>query len=163
MTHDRKDPMRSSYRLTRLLAVVLAATFLILAVHLPSETAQAAQHPRVAECRGKRTEALIGCLARNFDAPGSPSFAVRVADCESGLHPHAVSPSGTFRGLFQEHRGYWPARWRHYARPLGLRSSIFSAISNTVVSLRLARSAGDWHDWSCAYGRAAIGRAAIGP
>lgn len=123
--------------------------FLTMTLLLLAAPAQASEHPRVDRCRHKSsTELTISCLARGFDAPGSPSFAVRIADCESGLFARAVSPSGTFRGLFQQHVGYWSDRYRHFAAPLGLRRSIFAPLTNTIVSLRMARAAGDWNDWS---------------
>lgn len=110
---------------------------------------RAAQHPRIDECRGKEVRRLVLCLARNFDAPGSPRYALRIASCESGLYPRATN--GSHMGLFQQARTYWPGRYRSWGAPLDLGSSAFNPITNSVVSLRQARQAGTWQrDWSCA-------------
>lgn len=72
-----------------------------------------------------------------------PEKFIRVAQCESGLRPRAQSPRGTFRGLFQQHYRYWPAR----ARRAGLAgASVFDAQANAVVSAWMIRESG-WGAW----------------
>ena len=123
---------------------------LLLSLALISPVGASQKHPRVDRCRHERTVSnTITCLARGFDAPGSPRRALSVAKCESGLYVRATN--GTHRGLFQQANKYWLTRYRHFARPLGLGQSAYNPLTNTIVSLRLARQAGTWsRDWSCA-------------
>ena len=37
-----------------------------------------------------------------------PDYLIRLARCESRLDPNAIGDSGSSRGLFQIHSGYWP-------------------------------------------------------
>ncbi|MGN6188436.1 MAG: transglycosylase family protein [Conexibacter sp.] len=42
-----------------------------------------------------------------------PSALARIAQCESGGNPRAVSPDGTYRGKYQFDRGTWSAMGGH--------------------------------------------------
>jgi peptidoglycan hydrolase-like protein with peptidoglycan-binding domain len=42
-----------------------------------------------------------------------PAALERIAQCESGGNPHAVSPDGAYRGKFQFDRGTWRAMGGH--------------------------------------------------
>lgn len=99
-----------------------------------------------------RTEVKLGirCAVRRWPVPGGADFAIAVAACESGLRPKAVSASGTFRGLYQQHRDYWQSRYRAL-RParFDLKPSALNARSNIVVSIRMAHRSG-WGAWVCA-------------
>lgn len=66
--------------------------------------------------------------------------AVRVARCESGLNPGAVSASGTYLGLFQMSREY------HMHRP-GM-DQWWTAQGNAAAAASLWAEAG-WAPWSC--------------
>lgn len=87
------------------------------------------------------TKQLIRCQAERKGL--DPAKAVRVAKCESGLNPRAVSSSGTYLGLFQQHRGYWPGRAATYGFA-GWRA--LNGRANAFVSLAMAASGG-WGDW----------------
>lgn len=65
---------------------------------------------------------------------------MEVATCESGLRPDAVSPSGTYLGLFQMHRRY------HAHRP-GMDQPL-TPWGNTMAALDLFLEQG-WRPWSC--------------
>ena len=45
--------------------------------------------------------------ARGRGLPGMPAALVRIAQCESGADPTAVSPSGRYRGKYQFLRSTW--------------------------------------------------------
>ena len=116
------------------------------------------KHPKIRACmqwdwrKGTyQTARMIRCYARVMNAPGSPSFVLCVARRESGLDPGATSPSGTYRGLFQHSRYYWPSRYAAWGKPSHLYSSVYNGRTNTVVSIRMAKSQGGWYsDWSSA-------------
>lgn len=92
----------------------------------------------------------IGCAVAHWYVDGGTTKAVAVARCESGLNEWAMSSSGTYLGLFQHSRFYWPGRFADLAPPWWrLRSSPFNARSNAIVSIRMAHGAG-WGAWSCA-------------
>lgn len=44
---------------------------------------------------------MVAAIHEVFDPLGQGDKAVRVAQCESGLDPGAVSPGGAYHGLFQ--------------------------------------------------------------
>lgn len=75
--------------------------------------------------------------------------AVRVANCESKLNPKAVGGGGLYRGLFQQHKGYWPDR----AKSSGFGGwSAFNGRANAFVSLDMAKRSGWTSHWPvCGY------------
>lgn len=83
-------------------------------------------------------------IARHFG--GAAATATRIAQCESGLHPGAVSPGGGNHGLFQinnVHRGTFEsvtgAPW----------SAVYDAEANTIFAKWLHDQQG-WGPWACA-------------
>jgi hypothetical protein len=79
--------------------------------------------------------------------PGSlQAKAVRVAKCESGLNPRAVSPGGGNHGLFQINNV-------HKGRVQSMGYS-WSQIYDPFVNAKVARaifdaSGGSWQPWGC--------------
>lgn len=127
----------------RAVAVVLA---IALSFAVPSGAALAGA--RVNRCDTGRPAHIVRCIARTFNAPGTPRYAVSIARCESGLTPRATSPDGSYRGLFQQSVRYWDGRYAHYARRFDVRASIYEPVTNALVSVRMARAVGTWHrDW----------------
>lgn len=94
------------------------------------------------------------CVAAKVEGVTAAEM-LNVAACESGHNAYAVSESGTFRGLFQHHREYWPTRVRSAQkiarRELGaeLRAGVFNARSNAFVTAVMVKRSG-WGAWSCA-------------
>jgi hypothetical protein len=143
----------------------LTVTCLLLAVGTGQLQVKASQdrdhlsdHPRVLACHGIPWEQgqrfvarLIWCAARTWEAPGSPSYAVDIARCESGLNPSVVG-SGIHGGLFQHVLSAWPGRAAKYLDPLELNDQRWqSAEANTIVAMRMSRADGTWsQQWSCA-------------
>lgn len=83
-------------------------------------------------------------LARHFGS--AAGTAKRIAQCESGLNPAAVSPGGGNHGLFQinnVHRGTFEsvtgAPW----------SAVYDAETNTIFARWLYGQQG-WGPWACA-------------
>jgi hypothetical protein len=72
---------------------------------------------------------------------GNDRRAIRVAKCESSLNPKAVSPSGTYRGLWQFDR----ATWKAYGGP-GNDPIKVGARRQTEVAWRLFVDRG-WQPW----------------
>jgi len=69
---------------------------------------------------GQQTAHAMGIdLAEGRTAGGGehavrvPSKLARIAQCESGGNPRAVSPDGTYRGKYQFDRGTWKAMGGH--------------------------------------------------
>lgn len=78
--------------------------------------------------------------------PETPDTAVRVARCESGLDPAAVSPGGANWGLMQVnvvHKGL--------AATMGYSwNQMLQAAPNLAVARAIYDRAGGWGPWSCA-------------
>jgi hypothetical protein len=70
---------------------------------------------------GPRTAAALGLGAIRGSASGRPrarpvripAILARIARCESGGDPHAISPGGTYRGKYQFDRQTWHAIGGH--------------------------------------------------
>ena len=74
--------------------------------------------------------------------------ATRVADCESGMDPNAVSPGGGNYGLFQinsVHRDEFEAVT---GRPW---SDVTDPYANTAYAVRLYNESGGWGPWACSW------------
>jgi hypothetical protein len=93
---------------------------------------------------------MIGCAVDRYGGDAGQTEAV--GRCESGLNEHAVSASGTYRGVFQygplwnsAADRYWRPRWggRHLNIP-----SVFNARAQVMVTVRYVRANG-WSAWSC--------------
>lgn len=91
----------------------------------------------------------LRCAVAKWSVPGGVSKAQAVGDCESGWWRLAVSPSGSYRGLFQHAITYWHGRVHQY-RPAGWQLAPSWANSRTqiVVTARMAHARG-WRAWSC--------------
>jgi hypothetical protein len=69
----------------------------------------------------------------------------RVMMCESSGNAYAVSPSGTYKGLFQYHPNTWSGSWNPYRG-----SRIWDAKAQIFATAR-AWSIGMQSHWSCYY------------
>jgi peptidoglycan hydrolase-like protein with peptidoglycan-binding domain len=59
---------------------------------------------------GPQTLAALGLRAKDSSASGDPSATLeRIAACESGGDPTAISPDGRYRGKYQFRRATWRA------------------------------------------------------
>lgn len=94
---------------------------------------------------------LIVCVFAIW-APGQSTYALVIADRESGFSPYAYNPSGA-SGLFQHMIGYWPARaaaipkklFAPGAQPL----SPFDPRANAIATA-MAVAANGWGAWTTA-------------
>lgn len=89
--------------------------------------------------------AVNDAIARHF--PGTlTAKATRVARCESGLNPRAVSRTND-HGLFQINYVH-----RRTVERLGYRwSQIYDPYVNSRVARHIYNQAGGWRPWSCRY------------
>jgi hypothetical protein len=73
--------------------------------------------------------------------------AIRVADCESGLNPDAISPGGGNWGLFQLNR----TTWEPTARSMGYTwSQVLDPYINSKIALQVYKAAGNsFSPWGC--------------
>ena len=69
--------------------------------------------------------------------PGLPRALVRIAECESGGNPRAVSPNGMYRGKYQFLRSTWRANGGRTRDPINA-----SEAHQDRVALRLYRAQG---------------------
>ncbi|MEX2395039.1 MAG: transglycosylase family protein [Actinomycetota bacterium] len=72
---------------------------------------------------------------------GNDKRAIRVAKCESSLNPKALSPNGTYRGLWQ----FSLATWNEYDPPANDPIKV-NAKKQTEVAYRLYLDRG-WQPW----------------
>lgn len=101
---------------------------------------------------------VIRCGNRHYDPPGGVRMSLCVARNESGFGARAKSPSGTYLGVYQHSRHYWPERQRSYDhrhRDRGdiheIADSALNARANVLVTLRMAERGG-WGPWQGAAG-----------
>lgn len=109
-------------------------------------------------CKGLSVRRTIVCAVARWPVGGGASYAIAIAERESGLVPSAVSPSGTYVGVFQigrYHMPTWPANvmrgpWWHRWFPL-LRftdaNSLLKGRFNVLLAIRVAHLSG-WGPWS---------------
>ena len=98
---------------------------------------------------GSSRQQAVDAIARYF--PEQRAKAERVATCESGMNPAAVSPGGGNWGLFQINTVHKPMVAR-----MGYS---WSQITNAYVNAKVARVIYDdadrrgsgWQPWSCGY------------
>jgi len=69
--------------------------------------------------------------------PGLPRVLKRIAECESGGNPRAVSPGGTYRGKYQFTRSTWKANGGRTRDPINA-----SEAHQDRVALKLYRAQG---------------------
>lgn len=118
------QPGRFARRL-RLVAVVGAALALF-----------AACGPDVAPGPPNPSEAIIREV---FDPIGEGDKAVRVASCESGLNPGAISGGGTYQGLFQ--------LGAHIVAINAYGGNRLDARQNALAARDLRVARGNWSAW----------------
>jgi hypothetical protein len=132
---------------------------LVLAAGLtPANAGTLKEHPRVNRCADRhpwtkvhQRQPLIWCVARAFDSPGSPRYAVEIARCESGSDLQDAYGGDGYVGTFQHVTSSWRGRWRTWGRRIGVPPSPTNVLSQAVVSVRMAISNGTWtRQWSCA-------------
>jgi hypothetical protein len=143
----------------KLLAVTLAAV-LVMGVAPAAHAGRFEDHRRVRKCHGiewqrgpAKVARLVRCVARAFDPPGTPDYALAIARCESGLIPRVIGGAGdNYLGLYQFHRDRWRGIARHYVKPLELRNLRWqNAEAQAIAAARIARGRGSWAGyWSCA-------------
>ena len=89
------------------------------------------------------------CVNSRWHAPGGLSEVMSVGSCESGWNREAVSSSGTYVGLFQQHEPSWDDRLAAWSPThWGLKSDWRNSRSMIVVSIRMAHADGDWGQWA---------------
>ncbi len=86
--------------------------------------------------------------AINFWFPGVADQATRVAQCESGLDPTAVSPGGGNWGLFQINSVHASQFEAVTGQPW---SNVLNPYPNAQYAAWLYYNSGGWSPWSCAW------------
>ena len=109
-------------------ALVVVGAAVVLAACHPDSITDAPPLPEV--------EAIIH---EAFDPLGEGDKAVRVAACESGLNPNALSPGGTYGGLFQ--------LGRHVVAIHAYGDNRLDARANTFAARDLRVQRGNWSAW----------------
>jgi len=92
----------------------------------------------------------IACAVQHFPVPGGVSYALCICEHESSFYPHAVSPGGTYKSLFQLGDGEFNYSWQQRAdlwRSWNLRRDIFNPRSNLLVAVSRAHDLG-WGGWT---------------
>lgn len=85
-------------------------------------------------------------IQQNFPEQAYHAKAVRVADCESGLNPRAVSAGGGNHGLFQINSVHKPT-----VQAMGYSwNQIYDPYVNAKVARKIFNDAGkSWRPWGC--------------
>lgn len=129
--------------LQRLAAAIEAENLARLAAAIEANEAREAEQRRAAAAATAPAGSLEGIIHRHFGS-AAPA-AIRIAKCESGMNPRAVSPTND-HGLFQiniVHRGQFEAvtgaPW----------SSVYDPELNTIYARHLYAEQG-WGPWTCA-------------
>jgi hypothetical protein len=65
--------------------------------------------PQTAQALGLKLDAIRGRTAGGAARVRVPAALARIAQCESGGNPRAVSPDGAYRGKYQFSRATWKA------------------------------------------------------
>ena len=126
LSQRARGPVRVARRL-RLVAVVGAAIALFAAC---------GPDPGAAPATPGSPEAIIREV---FDPLGEGDKAVRVAACESGLNPGAISRGGTYQGLFQ--------LGPHVVAIHAYGGDRLDARQNALAARDLRTSRGNWSAW----------------
>ena len=121
------------------LFVIVFATLSLSAIR-PAEPAHASSDFLLGQFRSWMEQARI-----KHPYPQSLDKMWRVMMCESSGNPYAVSPSGTYKGLFQYHINTWKGSWNPYRG-----SSIWDAKAQIFATAK-AWSKGMQSHWSCYY------------
>lgn len=132
-TGPRSQPHARRPRRLRLLALLGAAVALLAACGPGAAPAPAPPSP---------SEAIIREV---FDPIGEGDKAVRVASCESGLNPGAISGGGTYQGLFQ--------LGAHIVAINAYGGNRLDARQNALAARDLRISRGNWSAWPVCGGR----------
>lgn len=105
-------------------------------------------HRREDETVQRQMRRMIRCAVGRWDVRGGVRKAVCIAAAESGLNPDAVSPGGSYLGLYQHIAEAWPERYDAWTRPAwDLKESALSGRTNTIVTIRMVSENG-WGPWS---------------
>ena len=130
-------------KLERLAAAIEAENLARLAAAIEANEAREEEQRRAAAAASAPAGSLESIIHRHFGS-AAPA-AIRIAECESGMNPGAVSPTND-HGLFQiniVHRGQFEAvtgaPW----------SSVYDPELNTVYARYLYGQQG-WGPWTCA-------------
>ena len=121
------------------LLVILAALVAPIAAR-PASQAHASQEFLASQYRAWMEQARV-----KHPYPQSVDKMWRVMMCESTGNARAVSPSGTYKGLFQYHTNTWRGSWNPYRN-----SSIWDARAQIFATAK-AWSIGMQSHWSCYY------------
>jgi len=92
----------------------------------------------------------IACGVQHFPVPGGVSYALCICEHESSFYPHAVSPGGTYKGLFQLGAGEFNYSWQQRAdlwRRWNLRRDVFNPRTSALVAVSRAHDLG-WSGWT---------------
>lgn len=133
----RRQRSRSFF--TLVFAVALMAPMFMFAVSTPGR-AEAAPVYEVSQYRQ-----WIADARAMYPYPQSADKMYRTMLCESGGNPGAVSPGGTYQGLFQYAYATWRGNWNPYRG-----NSRFDARSEIFATAK-AWSIGMQGQWSCYY------------
>ena len=91
---------------------------------------------------------IIRCAVDLWDVEGGIEKALCIAVAESNLNPKAVSPGGTYIGLYQHNADSWPDRYEAWTRPdWELNESALSGRTNAIVTIRMVHANG-WGPWA---------------
>lgn len=124
----------------------------VVGIVLTARPAHAA--PYRGPCRNLSVPATIRCAVKVWPVPGGAPVALAIADRESGFSPGAVSPSGTYLGVYQIGRYHIPAWsdgavmqgpwWRRW---LGdCYNDLLCGRFNVILAIRVAHFGG-WGPW----------------
>lgn len=149
---------------TRIRIASASAAVIVTVVLTMAAMAPASAHPRKAStgdgpCALTRASSesvqgfarrLIHCAVKRWPVPGGAAKAICIARHESGLVPSATSPTGMYRGLFQQSRTYWHGNFVNYTHHVwGLKNKALNGRTNSVVSIQMAHDPDvGWRPWS---------------
>jgi hypothetical protein len=93
---------------------------------------------------GPSTNLVENAIRLHFGAADAPA-AYKIAKCESGLNPRAVSPGGGNHGLFQINNVHARAFTQYTGRPWADR---YDPFTNSLYAAHLFHQQG-WGPWAC--------------
>lgn len=131
--------LRSRAFLTLVFATALLVPMFTFAASTPGR-AEAASASNIAQYKQWIAEARA-----LYPYPQSADKMYRTMLCESGGNPAAVSPGGTYQGLYQYAYATWRGNWNPYRG-----NSRFDARSEIFATAK-AWSIGMQSQWSCYY------------
>lgn len=131
---------------------LLTAAIIAVCIIAPCVNAQAKPNHR-GPCQGMTMQQTIVCAEELWPVAAGVDTALAIADRESGFTPGAVSPSGTYLGIYQigsYHMPSWPnelmaAPWFHRWFPdldWSAPSSLLNGRFNVMLGIRAMHSWG---------------------